>query len=240
MNNMKTLWAFITELDKKAVRAVLVLILMFGLVASLLIFGQSVLKVPDTDIFNIFARLKATGFALPVIALIFTLAAFLGVPQWVLITGVVLAFGPLSGSFYAWVATMCSAALDFWLGRWIGAEKLNRYGGDLVGRIISVVKHNGFITSFAIRFVPTGPFVLVNMAAGVAHMKFSAFVLGTGLGIIPKIAIVGLVAQGVITSGDGKRFASVFIFLAIFLILAMFLARKRLNKNFSERKSSIK
>lgn len=231
---MKTFWAFITELDKKAVRAVLVLILMFGLVVSTLIYGQSVLRVLDADIYDIFARLKETGFALPVIALIFTLAAFLGVPQWLLITGVILAFGPLSGSLYAWVATMCSGVIDFWLGRSIGAEKLNRYGGDLVGRITSIVKHNGFITSFAIRFVPTGPFVLVNMAAGVTNMKFSAFVLGTGLGIIPKIAIVGLVAQGVITSGDGKRFASVFIVLAISLILAMFLARKCLNKNFNQ------
>ena len=231
---MKTFWAFITELDKRAVRAVLVLILMFGLVVSLLIFGQSVLQVPDTNIYEIFARLKETGFALPVIALIFTLAAFIGVPQWMLITGVILAFGPVSGSLYAWMATMCSAAIDFWLGRWIGSEKLNRYGGNVVGRIISVVKHNGFITSFAVRFVPTGPFVLVNMAAGVAHMKFSSFVLGTGLGIIPKIAIVGLVAQGVITGVDGKRFSSFFIVLAIVLVVSMFLARKRLNKNFNQ------
>ena len=64
---MKTFWAFITELDKKAVRAVLVLILMFGLVVSTLIYGQSVLRVLDADIYDIFARLKETGFALPVI-----------------------------------------------------------------------------------------------------------------------------------------------------------------------------
>jgi len=144
-------------------------------------------------------------------------------------------FGPIQGSIYAWLATMCSASLDFWLGRWIGAEKLKRYGGELVNRIIAIVRDNGFITSFAIRFVPTGPFVLVNMAAGVSQMKFVSFASGTGLGIIPKILVVALVAQGVLSRTEGKTITVVFIGLALVLAIAMFFTRKRLKESFDKK-----
>ena len=101
--------------------------------------------------------------------------------------------------------------------------------------ILSIVQKNGFTTSFAIRFVPTGPFVLVNMAAGVARIKFISFLCGTGLGIIPKIAIVALVAQGVLSSTDSWKITVIFLGLAGLFILAMFLARKSLNVNYKHK-----
>ena len=232
---MKTIWAFITQLDKQAVRAIAVLLVMFLLVIIMITLGRDIIDLPESELQEIFSKVKASGFALPITILIFCLAAFIGVPQWALIAGVIVAFGPINGSLYAWVATMCSATLDFWLGRWMGAERLKRYGGELVNRIIAVVRDNGFITSFAIRFVPTGPFVLVNMAAGVTKMKFISFASGTGLGIIPKILVVALVAQGVLSRAEGKTVTAVFVGLATVLIIAMFFARKRLKESFDKK-----
>ena len=232
---MKTIWAFITQLDKQAVRAIAVLLVMFLLVIIMITLGRDIIDLPESELQEIFSKVKASGFALPITILIFCLAAFIGAPQWALIAGVIVAFGPINGSLYAWVATMCSATLDFWLGRWMGAERLKRYGGELVNRIIAVVRDNGFITSFAIRFVPTGPFVLVNMAAGVTKMKFISFASGTGLGIIPKILVVALVAQGVLSRAEGKTVTAVFVGLAIVLIIAMFFARKRLKESFDKK-----
>ncbi|WP_409431849.1 TVP38/TMEM64 family protein [Litorimonas sp. RW-G-Af-16] len=227
---MKQLWAFITQMDKKARRALGVTLLMFALVIGMIVLGKDVLSVNESEVNRLFEALRDSGWGLPATILVFCLAAFIGVPQWVLIAGVVLAFGPLMGSAYAWVATMLSASLDFWLGRWVGAERLRQYGGDLINRIIAIVQKNGFVTSFAVRFVPTGPFVLVNMAAGVSRMTFPAFAAGTGLGIIPKIAIVGLVAQGIVSGEQGKSVFQVFIGLAIVIIIGMFLARRTLQK----------
>jgi len=186
------------------------------------------LSMNESEFHRFFGHLKESGYGLPLTILTFVLAAFLGAQQWALIAGVVIAFGPASGGLYAWIATMGSASIDFWLGRWVGAERLRRYGGELVNRIVRVVRKNGLVTSFAVRFVPTGPFVLVNMAAGVSRMKFLSFFLGTGFGIIPKIAIVALVGQGLISGAEGKVVMSVFIGLALVLIALMFLARKRL------------
>ncbi len=186
------------------------------------------LSLQESEFHRFFEYLRESGYGLPLTILTFILAAFLGAPQWALIAGVIVAFGPATGGVYAWIATMVSASLDFWLGRWIGAERLQRYGGDLVNRIVRIVRRNGLVTSFAVRFVPTGPFVLVNMAAGVSRMTFPSFFLGTAIGIIPKIAIVALVAQGLISGSEGKVVMTVFIGLALLLVGFMFLARKRL------------
>jgi len=225
---MKSIWAFFTQMDKQALRALAVLLGMFGTVVVILLIGSEMLSLPESEFHNFFMALKESGFGLPLTILTFVLAAFLGAPQWALIAGVIIAFGPVTGGIYSWIATMCSASLDFWLGRWIGAERLRAYGGELVNRIIRIVRKNGLVASFAVRFVPTGPFVLVNMAAGVSRMKFLSFFLGTALGIIPKIAIVALVGQGLISGSEGKLVMSVFIGLALLLVGLMFLARKRL------------
>lgn len=225
---MKSFWAFFTQMDKQALRALAILLGIFGFVVLTLLIGGEMLTFTESEFHKFFVHLKESGYGLPLTILTFALAAFLGAPQWALIAGVVIAFGPIIGGIYAWIATMFSASLDFWLGRWIGAERLRRYGGDLVNRIINIVRKNGLVTSFAVRFVPTGPFVLVNMAAGVSRMKFPSFFLGTALGIIPKIAIVALVGQGLISGSEGKVVMTVFIGLALLLIVFMFLARKRL------------
>jgi len=225
---MKAFWAFFTQMDKQALRALAVLLGMFGVVILIILIGGEMLSMNESEFHRFFGHLKDSGYGLPLTILTFVLAAFLGAPQWALIAGVVIAFGPVTGGIYAWVATMISASLDFWLGRWIGAERLRRYGGDLVNRIVRIVRRNGLMTSFAVRFVPTGPFVLVNMAAGVSRMKFPSFFLGTAFGIIPKIAIVALVGQGLISGSEGKVVMTVFIGLALLLIGLMLLARKRL------------
>jgi len=225
---MKSFWAFFTQMDKQALRALAALLGMFGVVIAIIVIGGEMLSLNESEFNRFFEHLRNSGYGLQLTILTFVLAAFLGAPQWALIAGVVLAFGPMTGGVYAWIATMVSASLDFWLGRWMGAERLQRYGGELVNRIVRIVRKNGFVTSFAVRFVPTGPFVLVNMAAGVSRMTFAAFFSGTALGIIPKIAIVALVGQGLISGAEGKVVMTVFIGLALLLIGVMFLARKRL------------
>lgn len=225
---MKSFWAFFTQMDKQGVRALAVMLGMFGVVIALILIGREMLSLPESEFHNFFSAIQDSGYGLPLTILTFVLAAFLGAPQWALIAGVVVAFGPMTGSVYAWIATMTSASVDFWLGRWMGAERLRRYGGELVNRIIRIVRKNGLVTSFAVRFVPTGPFVLVNMAAGVSRMKFPSFFLGTAFGILPKIAIVALVGQGLISGAEGKVVMTVFIGLALILVGLMFLARKRL------------
>lgn len=222
--------AFLNQLDKQALRAISVTVAMFALVVVMLILGKTVLGLDEEAIKTLFAAVADSAWGLPVTILIFVIAAFIGVPQWALIGASVVAFGPMTGFVYSWIATMVSAFIDFTLGRAIGAERVRRFGGPLVNRMIALVQRNGFVTSFTVRLVPTGPFVIVNMAAGVSRMTYPAFLGGTALGIIPKIAAVAFLGQSLVGALQGRPV--VFgLGLAGFLTLilgVMLFARRRL------------
>lgn len=229
---MKALRNFITQLDKQALRAIGVMLLMFFLVFTMIGYGRGYIGITEGELNGWFEAVRGTVWALPLTIVTFCVAAFIGVPQWMLIAGCVVAFGPAYGAAYSWVATIISASLDFYIGRWVGAERLEKYGGELINRIVGLVRKNGFFTSFTVRLVPTGPFVLVNMAAGVSRMTFPAFIGGTGLGIVPKILAVAFLGKGIFDAfadqGDVFVFASIGI--AVILVLVMLVARKKLSR----------
>jgi len=74
---MKSFWAFFTQMDKQAVRALAVLGVMFAVVILLIVVGR--------DMLGFFEHIRQSGLGLPLTILTFTVAAFLGVPQWALI-----------------------------------------------------------------------------------------------------------------------------------------------------------
>ncbi len=221
---------FITQLDKQAVRAIGVTAAMFALAVMVILLGRKYLGIDESALQNLFGAIADSPWALPVTIIVFTLAAFIGVPQWALIAGAVVAFGPLYGFAYSWIAAMISATVDFMIGRAVGADRVRRFGGELVNRMISLVQRNGFVTSFTVRLVPTGPFLLVNMAAGVSGMTLPAFLGGTALGIIPKIAAVAFLGQSLLGALQGRPVAFGLGMIAFFavILLGMLFARRRL------------
>lgn len=219
---------FFKDMDRQALTAIIVVIAMFGVVTAMALLGSASLNVDNGEYYKLFEAFSQSNWVIPIILAIFVLGAFIGVPQWALIAGMVVAFGWDKGATGAWICTLISASVNFWLARWIGVDRVRRFGGELVNRITRVIRKNGFVTSFAVRFVPTGPFVLVNMAAGVSGMKYFHFISGTALGIIPKILIVGLITTGVVSEDQSSWIRLGVVILAFAFLGAMLLARKRI------------
>ncbi len=142
-------------------------------------------------------------WALPAAVLGFSLLAFLGVPQFVLIAAAVVAFGPWLGFAYSWVGNLVSSTLGFYVGRRIGARVLRTHAGKGVNDFVDMIARNGFWASLVVRLVPSAPFVVVNMAAGVTPMAVSQFLAGTALGSIPKIALVAYAGNSAIHALNG-------------------------------------
>jgi len=185
---------------------VLATVVVLGAMTALFAVGKSQLGL-DAE-----ARLEAWlgGFrhgpwGLPAAVIVFTVAAFFGAPQFILIAACVVAFGPWFGFLYSWIATVASAAVTYWMGRGPTARVLERHGGKTVGRLTRFVGQNAFYASFMIRNVPSAPFIVVNMAFGAARASFPGFLAGCALGVLPKTALVAFFGGSFMTavSGDG-------------------------------------
>ncbi len=234
---MNPVLRFLNSLDARAVRSIMVSLALFLSVLVIFLLGriggaEVVFDEDDAPLIEWMKNNANSVWALPVAILIFTIAGFIGIPQFALIAGAVVAFGPMRGAVNAWIATVAAAGVMFWLGRVVGADTLRRYGGDTVNRLSRFIGRNGFWASLTVRFVPLAPAVIVNMAAGVSHMSFLPFVAGTGLGSIPKIALVAFAGQGLMQVLSGRSIGSAIALVAVAVgwLVIMLVVRARLRR----------
>ena len=202
---MRRLIAFLSNLDAKAWRTIAVSFVLFGGVGVVFVLGAPLLGVHGPGDVQGWMGAGARGPWAPVIAIGgFTFLAFLGAPQFVLIAAAVLAFGPWFGFVYSWIGNLISAVTGFFIGRRFGSRVLRDYGGKGLNQFIDMVGRNGFWASAMVRLVPSAPFIMVNMAAGVTPMSIWSFIFGTALGSTPKIALVAFAGHSVVAGMSGK------------------------------------
>lgn len=227
---MDAILRFFNRMDSRAARAVWITLALFGLVAAVFLIGRFVLDIEPSSVQDWFASASQEWYALPVTIVIFTVLAFIGAPQFALIGAAVFAFGPAEGFMYSWIATMVSATVNFWVGRFAGADVLKRYGGKTVNRISAFVGRNGFFASMIVRIVPSAPFIVVNMAAGVSRMSYFAFIAGAGIGVIPKTAVIAFFGGSLMAllAGGGWQAWAALAGAALAWIGLMLVARRML------------
>ncbi|MBU2135747.1 MAG: TVP38/TMEM64 family protein [Alphaproteobacteria bacterium] len=205
---MRRLISFVTNMDARAWRGVAVSFVLFGGVGLVFLFGAQVLGFDGEATVEHWLGMAAhSPWALPSAVAAFAILAFVGVPQFVLIAAAVVAFGAWTGFAYSWIGTMVSALVGFYLGRLAGARTLDAFAGEGVRQFMRLVGRNGFWASLIVRLVPSAPFIVVNMAAGVTPMRLTHFAAGTALGIIPKIGVTAFagntIAQAMRGGGAG-------------------------------------
>jgi uncharacterized membrane protein YdjX (TVP38/TMEM64 family) len=196
---------FINNMDARAWRALavsagLLIVVAVMLVLGRLYYGDEIRGFIDSTL----GEARRSNLGLVVTILVFTLTAFIGAPQFVLIGACVIAFGPEKGFWYAWVATIVSGAVTYFVGVISSAQTAKRLGGATGGRFTAFMGRNAFWASFFLRFAPTAPFIVVNMAFGAARVSFWAFMLGLALGVLPKTAIVAFAGDGIMDALEGQ------------------------------------
>jgi uncharacterized membrane protein YdjX (TVP38/TMEM64 family) len=195
---------------------------LFGGLGVVFLFGLPALGLSGPAEARRWLALAHGPWALPAVIAAFAALAFLGVPQVALIAAAVGVYGPWTGLAYSWCGTMISALVGFGFGRGFGARLIA--GWPQAQRFANLVGGNGFAASLAVRLAPFAPFVLVNIAAGVTPMSWWAFATGTGIGIVPKIALIAF-AGGSIMSGG--LFSVLWLALAIAVWIAAGWAARR-------------
>jgi len=194
---MRRLLQVLSNMDAQAWRTLLVSFVLFGGVGLVFVFGAQALGFNGEVTVQEWLRTAQGPWSLPVAVVAFAVLAFVGVPQIMLIAAAVVAFGPVTGIAYSWIGTMVSSLVGFYLGRMAGARTLERFSGAGVARFVKLIARNGFFASFIVRLVPSAPFIVVNMAAGVTPMSVGRFAAGTALGIVPKIALTAFAGASI-------------------------------------------
>lgn len=233
---MRRLLAALTAMDAKAWRAALVTVALLGVTVGILLYGKTQSGHRLEAGFEAWLRGFANSpWGLVAAVVVFTGAAYIGAPQFVLIAACVVAFGPWLGFLYSWIATLVSAAATYWTGRLAGAAALERLGGQAISRLFAHVGRNAFTAAFVIRNVPSAPFVLVNMTFGAARASFPAFLAGSALGVLPKTALVAAFGTSFTALGGKGGWVAALTAgaLGIAWLLLMLAARNLLRRRFT-------
>lgn len=194
-NIMRSFWETLANAvlgeRRHKITAFMVPLLLLAALAGIFLFGGNWLSVDGQgDIEQLIQMVRHTLWAPVAVFVVFTLVGFTGFPQFILMAATVVLFGPWLGFLYAWLGTVISACVGFWVGQFMGADLLRRYGGVRMNWISEQLGRRGLLASAVVRLVPTGPFVMVNLTAGISHIGFPQFVLGTFVGVIPKAALM--------------------------------------------------
>jgi uncharacterized membrane protein YdjX (TVP38/TMEM64 family) len=185
---------FLNNMDAKAMTSLGVSITLLVFVVLMFAYGQSWLSLEeDGKLTEMMAKAAGHPMALVGVISVYVLLALTGFPQILLFAATVITFGPQTGSLYAWLATMASATFTFGLGHALGGSWIRRFGGERVNATIGFLGHHGILACGLVRVVPSAPFIVVNAAAGAAHIPLWKFWAGTGIGIVPKIALVAII-----------------------------------------------
>jgi uncharacterized membrane protein YdjX (TVP38/TMEM64 family) len=229
---LRRLIDFFTNMDARAWRTVAVSFVLFGGVGVVFLFGAQLLGLNGEVTVEQWLSAAHGPWALPVAVGAFAALAFIGVPQFVLIAAAVVAFGPWTGFAYSWIGTLVSSLVGFWLGRTFGGRLLQDLAGDGVAKFMKLIGKNGLLASLIVRLVPSAPFIVVNMAAGVTPMKLRDFAAGTAIGIIPKIALTAFAGNSIVQAlkGGGQRHIVMLVVAVVVWIVAGLVARAWLKK----------
>lgn len=227
---------FITNLDARTWRSVGVTMALFVIVGIILLAARLFGTEVDNAIRDWLNGAERAHLGLFATILIFTVTAYIGAPQIVLIAACVAVFGPEKGFWYAWAATIVSGAATFWTG-WVGGVgMMKRLSGSTGGRFSRFMGRNGFAASFIIRLLPSAPFIVVNMAMGAARMGFLPFIGGLTLGVLPKTALVAFAGDGlldVMKGNVGAATAAALVAVLLWIGLS-FVAGRLTRKNIAE------
>ncbi|AWP27083.1 TVP38/TMEM64 family protein [Paenibacillus glucanolyticus] len=93
-------------------------------------------------------------------------------------------YGLWAGVFYSWIGMVAGCLTTFLIVRKIsGTPLIERWANKpKVQRGMRWIQHNGFSYVFLLGILPVGPFVAVNVAAGLARMNLMSYLMAVALG----------------------------------------------------------
>lgn len=121
---------------------------------------------------------------LPGILLTFMKSFIPPLPTLVIVGANAAIYGMWAGFLYSWIGLVSGCLITFLFFRWAaGTPYMQRWANKpKVRKLMNWAQKNGFNFVFLLSILPVGPFVLVNMAAGLTRMQITSFAVAVALG----------------------------------------------------------
>ena len=143
-------------------------------------------------------------------------------PLLVLIAATALVFGPIVGPIYAMAGALVSAAVTFAIGRKLGRETVRTLAGQRVNDLSKRLARRGLVAVAFVRMLPVAPFSVVNVVAGASHIRWSDFLLGTAIGLLPgTVTMTFFVDRAIAAVQNPGPGTFVLLLLAVALVFAL-------------------
>jgi len=172
------------------------------------------------------AELGRPGQGMAAFVLAAALACAVGAPRQAAAFAGGYAFGFWEGAGLAWLATGLACAANFLWARAIAREWVRRLRGRL-GRADRFLAAHPFSATLALRLLPIGSNLAVNLAAGVSGIAASPFLAASLLGYLPQTVVFALLGDGVHVARGVRLAAGIGLFAASALLGAVLFGRFR-------------
>jgi phospholipase D1/2 len=164
---------------------------LIGVIAVLLAFAAAWRYTPLADLFTAvkvisFTESFARNWWAPIlIILAYTPACMVMFPRPLITLAAVMAFGPWEGLTYSMTGVVLAGVVGYALGRRFHRDAARRLAGSRLARVSHLVRRRGIVAVALVRFVPIAPYLVVNVVMGAMRIKFSDFLIGTFIGMLP-------------------------------------------------------
>lgn len=172
------------------------------------------------------ARIKAWvegfgWFGPLVIVLVMVAQMFLLViPTVLLMIVAILAYGPIWGSLLVLLAIFVASSVGFFIGKYIGTEKLEQLlGRKTIDNISSFIENYGF---WAVVITRINPFLsndAISFVAGILKMNYWKFIAATLMGIAPLTIFIAILGRNTDSLKNGLLWGSLvsLIFFGLYI-----------------------
>lgn len=138
-------------------------------------------------------------------------------------------FGWVKGAILSWTSSMAGAALCFYIARFLGRDVVIKFTSKYaLDNIDNFFDKYGKHTILIARLLPFISFDLVSYASGLTSMKFSSFIIATGIGQLPATIIYSYV-------GDMLTGSLKFVVTGIMILFALSILVYMLKKIYNEK-----
>jgi uncharacterized membrane protein YdjX (TVP38/TMEM64 family) len=173
------------------------------------------------------------------VVLAFVAGTVLFVPILVTMLATAYLMPPAEAACCSLAGLVASAFVGYSIGRFGGDSVRKHIPQRLLRRLQTALSGNEMFSVALIRKLPVAPFLIVNIALGSLKISAKDFAMGTALGLLPAVILLGLLDQSYETAAhdySAKKLVLSIGLSAVILALSYALQRKLSPKRSEDRR----